>query len=69
MRGIRCTVAISRSAGASVTSRSRSTNSAASNVTADACELRARRRRCDGASTAARARQHLRRHGREQVLG
>ncbi|WP_406319980.1 hypothetical protein OHA77_40320 [Streptosporangium sp. NBC_01639] len=67
MRGIRCAVAISRSAGASVTSRS--TNSAASNVTADACELRARRRRCDGASTAARARQHLRRHVREQVLG
>ncbi|WP_405148942.1 hypothetical protein OG589_12895 [Sphaerisporangium sp. NBC_01403] len=50
-------MAISRSAGASVTSRSRSTNSAASNVTADACELRARRRRCDGDSTAARARQ------------
>ncbi|MGW7482114.1 hypothetical protein ACWGH8_26360 [Nonomuraea muscovyensis] len=48
MRGFRCTVAISRSPGASVTSRSRSTNSAASNVTADACELRARRRRCDG---------------------
>ncbi|MEU4409075.1 hypothetical protein AB0F88_31560 [Streptosporangium sp. NPDC023963] len=48
-------MAISRSAGASVTSRS--TNSAASNVTADACELRARRRRCDGDSTAARARQ------------
>lgn len=39
MRGIRCTVAISRSAGASVTSRSRSTNSAASNVAADACDL------------------------------
>lgn len=58
MRGIRCAVAINRSASASLTSRSRSTNSAAGNVTTDACELRARRRRCDGNSTAARARQH-----------
>ncbi len=50
---IRCTVAISRSTKLSVTSRSRST----SNVTAPADELRARRRRCEGDSTAARNRQ------------
>ncbi|WP_131884594.1 hypothetical protein [Actinomadura sp. KC345] len=54
---IRCTVAISRSTSESVTSRSRSTNSAANNVTAAAGELRARRRRCEGDSTTARARQ------------
>jgi hypothetical protein len=53
---IRCTVAISRSTRLSVTSRSRSASSAASKVTADCGEFGSRRRRCEGDSTAARAR-------------
>lgn len=50
----RWTVAISSSTKASVTSRSRSTSNAASRVMVASGALRARVRRCDGDSTAAR---------------